>query len=195
MRRFLILVWLLVGLGFTGDATGQVIQLDERRIVVEEQRLALDRERFEFEKSKYDRSLEDWIGWASIFATILVALFAYIFQVWNRRRDESLQFQLKAAEIAMDARDATQAKRKAEFLCRLFRKRLQSLEETVNEDKVFPYFGHNLEYREQILKLLIENPESRREIIRAWGILFPWHSSDRRDESDKWFDQLKKIRI
>ena len=205
--RLLTLVWLLVCLGF-GSATGQTVrpsdEVELKELSLDERRLKLEEARFAFDQKKYerDRGLEWGKAWAaigSVLVTLGVGLSAYIFQVRARRRDEALQFQLKAAEIVMDARDTNQASRKAEFLTKLFPGRLDLLE-TALKAQHFPFFGRSQETREDLLKVLAQHPESRGDIIRAWEILFPWDSTDSRwaTKSDdqrnayRWFDELKK---
>ena len=210
MRRLVVLVWLLTCLGFAGNSAGQPARVSEeveqKKLLLDERRLVLDRERFAFEQKKYDRDhgLEWGKAWAaigSVLATLAVAVSAYIFQLRTRKRDEALQFQLKAAEIVMDARDTTQARRKAEFLTKLFPGPL-SLLDTALKAQNFPFFGRSVETREDLLKVLAQHPESRSEIIRAWEILFPWDSTDsgwaNKSDAEKntyrWFDELKKDR-
>jgi flagellar biosynthesis/type III secretory pathway M-ring protein FliF/YscJ len=207
MWRSLTLVCLLVCLGL-GIAAGQAVGASEeaelKKLSLDERRFQLDTKRFEFEKAKYerDRGLEWGKAWAaigSVLVTLGVGLSAYLFQIRTRKRDEALQFQLKAAEIVMDARDTNQARRKAEFLTQLFRDRLDPLDKALKAEH-FPFFGRSQETKEDLLKVLAQHPESRSDIIRAWEILFPWDSTDSRwaTKSDaeknayRWFDELKK---
>ena len=208
MQRILILVWPLACLSFTGHAASQPATLSEegeqRKHSIEEQRLDLDRDRLNFDKQKYDPTLETLEAVtpiASVLATVGFAFLAYFIQLRIRRRDEALQFQLKAAEVFMAAPDANQAKRRAEFLSRLFPKRLGVLQTVLRDDgEDWPYFGRSIGSRKELLDLLAQHPESRAEIIRAWEILFPWNSTTsewakkpKEEKADyRWFDELKK---
>jgi hypothetical protein len=206
-RRLLTLVCLLTLLVF-GNAAGQPARTSDevelKKLSLEERRLKLDTDRFVFDQKKYDRDrgLEWGKAWAaigSVLVTLGVGLAAYIFQVRTRKRDEALQFQLKAAEIVMDARDTNQARRKAEFLAKLFPGRLDLLEIALKAQS-FPFFGRSQETREDLLRVLAQYPESRSDIIHAWEILFPWDSTDSKwaaksdDEKNayRWFDELKR---
>ena len=146
------------------------------------------------EKYKNDHTLEQIKAYGtigSIAVPLIVAVVAYIAQLILRRRDELLHFQLKTAEIVMDSRDTDMATRKAEFLLTLFPERasrtLKDLKDILRRGSL-PYFGPSMERREELLRLLAQYPESRRDIIRAWEILFPWSVTG----SNPWFESLKK---
>jgi len=197
-----VLICLAFGSGVAAQSTKGPDALDERKVTLEEGRLVLERERLSFEKEKYkrDHKLERrkvYVTGLSVAVPLLAAASAYAVQLWARKRDETLQFQLKAAEIVMDVRDTNQARRKAELLTQLFPARLSALKATLDQDSL-PYFGPSLERREEFFRLLAQYPGNRADLIRAWEILFPWDSSAKGGESSsvrsqyKWFDELKK---
>jgi hypothetical protein len=173
---------------------------------LEAQKLALDRDRFEFEKTKYqrDHDLEVWKAWG-LFLPVCGAGLAYYLQAKQKRKDEKLAFELKAAEIIMTSRDSAQGWNKGKFLLRLFPERLSNINEVYDrvqrsEDakdgkEKQPYFGPSDENRHKLLELLAQYPESRRDIIAAWGHLFPWDSDPNWPTSDKskyrWYDKIK----
>jgi hypothetical protein len=170
---------------------------------IAERRLTFDKDiaerRFTFDKKKYDtdRRMENWKFFGTLgglLIPLLIAAFTYRAQIKARHRDEALQFELKAAEIVMSARDVNEAANKAELLTLLFPERLPRLQDVLNKPNV-PYFGRSNERREELLKLLAANPANRRDIIRAWEILFPWDSPDvpwQHIKKDyKWFGALK----
>jgi hypothetical protein len=214
-----------------GAATSSAAADDKvkQQSAAEQNRLSLDRDRLAFDKDLGDRRLasdkdlgerrlrldsEKYLRdydlekqkalWATVSVSIplLLAVLAYLFQVYARKRDEALQFELKAAEIVMNARDANEARKKAQAMTQMFPHRLPALETALvkSEKEPFPYFGPAVEVREELLKVLAEHPESRREIIRAWQIMFPWHSADtnwdtktnEQKNAYKWFDELKR---
>ena len=95
----------------------------------------------------------------SLAVPLMGILAAYMFQAWSQRKQEALQFQLKAAEIVMEARDTNQATRKAALLTTLFPGRPLRTLETALKGQKYPYFGRSLEAREELLKLLAQYPE------------------------------------
>jgi len=216
MRRFLVLASMVASLALSGAAMSAAAPIADvkQQGSVEAQRLILDRERLAFDqdlgnrrlavdKEKYeqDHRLEQqkyfW-SIASIAGAVIAWAAAYYFQIRTRRKEEALQFELKAAEIVMNARDTNEAKNKADLLTMLFPGRLNGLQ--LLRKKEFPYFGRSVERREDLLKLLGQYPNSRADIIRAWEIFFPWDSeatgwskkTDGEKGRYKWFDELKK---
>ena len=185
----------------TGKAASINRQLEQDRLALENKRLVLEQQSlaqrtaaadnrlaFDQQKAGREQELEHYKLLAtalSVTVPALVAALAYVFQVWARRRDEQLQFQLKVAEIVMDVRDSDVARRKAQFLSQLFPKRLESLSTGLTQDNKLTYFGPSMERREELLRLLAQYPERKADIIRAWEVLFPW-STDQ-----DWFKALK----
>ena len=172
-------------------------ELGNARLSLDERRLALDKQKYE-----QDHELERQKNFWSIVALagpLIAGVAAYIFQIWTRKREEALQFELKAAEIVMNARDTNEAKNKAELLTMLFRGRLQALELALGKEQ-FPYFGRSVERREELLKTLAQYPETRADVIRAWELFFPWDGEgtgwSKKSAAEKkaynWFNELKK---
>lgn len=206
MQRLLNAVCLVVALCLSGAAAGQATlspeEIAERRLLLQENRLKLDNERLEHEKSIQAEAAKKESAWTldrTLLAAFVTAIAAYFTQLMIRRRDEKLQFQLKAAEIAMAGRDASQAVRRAKFLRALFSSRLAALDDVLEKDvQDWPYFGRSIEDRHEMLQLLAQYPGSRAEIIRAWEIMFPWSSSTSpwsdfsKEDKDayRWFDEL-----
>jgi hypothetical protein len=112
-------------------------------------------------------------------------------------RNESLQFKLKAAEIAMAARDSSQVAQKADILKALFPEELAEFEPKRFDPKQFP-FSESVERRERFVALLAQYPSSRKEIIRAWALLFPWDAASwgrltpEEKSNYRWFEELQK---
>lgn len=182
------------------------LQIEERKAALEEKKLsrdsANDQQNFKLEERKLS-----WTA-ASIATPLILGVFAYFAQGLLQRRDqrlqlklktdnEALQFKLKAAEIAMNARDSNQVKAKAGILKALFKDELKGFEPEDFKPKGYA-FSQSVESREKLLTLLAEHPASRKEIIQAWGILFPWDGdptwkTKNQDAKDKhrWLDNLK----
>jgi hypothetical protein len=197
----------------------QKLLLDEKRLEFERAKYNSERElaekkyhsERELAEKKYrsDLELENnklWATFLSVFVPIALAVIAYFVQACFRRReeasefaarrsDETLQFQLKAAEILMNSRDAIQAHRKAQFLVLLFRDKLSQLEADFKKADL-PHFGRTVEMREEFLKLFLQYPEARGDLREAWEILFPWDGNPQWQEQQKgpyrWLDKLKE---
>ena len=184
MQYRIAVVCLLVYLGAVHGTAAQPAWAIEE---VDREKLALERERLAFDKEKYqrDHALERKKAFgtiASLAVPLVAAVVAYVLQLFSRRHDATLQFQLKAAELVMDSRDTEQARSKAEFLTRLFPGRVGAI---ATGKEPLPYFGPTMERREELLRLLAQYPETRGDIVRAWEILFPWN------EKHDWFQKLK----
>jgi hypothetical protein len=90
----------------------------------------------------------------------------------QREKNEKLQFQLKAAEIAMAARDSTEVKSKAQILATLFPERLpQDFAAHLDPSKI--RFGPGREMRLELLKLLVMYPEKREDLLKIWSVMWP----------------------
>jgi hypothetical protein len=125
-------------------------------------------------------------------------------QYWAQKKaqqaNETLQFKLKAAEIALAARDSNQVKAKACILKELFGDELgQEFKPETFDPKTF-HFSGGMDRREKLIALLAQYPSSRQEIIRAWGIVFPsdavtgWNDlkeGDRERHRKEWFERLR----
>jgi hypothetical protein len=112
--------------------------------------------------------------------------------------NESLQFKLKAAEIAMAARDSSQVAQKAAILKALFPEELKGFDPGEFDPKKFP-FSESVERRERLIELLAQHPNSRQEIIRAWALLYPWEARgdwgklpDEQKSAYRWFEELQR---
>jgi hypothetical protein len=192
--------------------------LEKRRMDLEERRLALEREKLthEQEKSVRDFALErEKLRWTSvsislsIIVPLILGVGAYGVQIWlhganeklqlkSKEDNERLQFKLKAAEIAMNSRDSNQVEAKARMLKALFGTELSGFDPSHFNPKEYA-FSQSVESRERLLVLLAENPASREQIIRAWGIMFPWDGDhdwstkkDPEKKSYRWLEKLQK---
>jgi hypothetical protein len=192
--------------------------IEERKLTIEQAKLdwekqldqarfdwtrKLDQAKFDSDKEKDSRNfnlefLKAALTAMSIGIPLLLGLVAYRGQIKTQMLNESLQFKLKAAEIAMNARDANQVQAKAAILKALFENELKTFDPSTFEPKDYP-FSRSVEARESLVTLLASNPASRKEIIEAWGIVFPWDGNaqwnDLPPEQRKkyrWFDQLRK---
>lgn len=182
--------------------------LEQRRLDIEERKVALENDKLTHEKEKDAQNLEletqkaRWTAY-SISLPLFLGVLAYGLQIGLQRRTEKSQFKLKAAEIAMSARDSNQVQAKGAILKALFRKELKSFNpKTDFTPSQYPY-SQSIESREALIALLAENPTSRKEIILAWAAVFPWDWDPKWNEGDeqtkqeyrksyKWFVKLKE---
>lgn len=183
---------------------------------IEERKLDLERAKFEFEKEKHksetDQKRQDSrnelikaiVAAVSLGVPFLVAIIGLWAEGRNRRHDEiaqrqsrekneELQFQLKAAEIALDVRISAEIRPKAEALAQLFPGRLPQ-DFARNLDPEMIHFGlPNAEAKMELLKLLSQYPGERDVTLRIWGHMFPadtgkWRRSEHPDYS--WFKAI-----
>jgi hypothetical protein len=174
--------------------------LEQSRRDFEERRLDLDKRKLEQETLNHKENLEMenkksvWTA-VAVAGPLVLGIGAYLVQIFIQRRNEALQFKLKAVEMAMGAKDSRQIERKAKILKALFPKELTGFEPKDPELKEFS-FGQSVERRERLIALLAEYPSSREEIIRAWGLLFPWDTKaswgDEDRERYRWFVEIQK---
>lgn len=162
---------------------------------VDEEKIQLDRERLDFESEKFSKEMSlkaseartEWLKALISGIAIAVPITLAVIGIWheskNRRDDakrelesrqanEKLQFQLKAAEIALNAPDAGQVKQKAEALMQMFPERLpEGWAKNLTPAKF--WFGPGRESRLELLKILAECPSQRASILKIWSYLFP----------------------
>ncbi len=189
MWRVLVVLWSACSPGWLWAQAASVAQdLDARKLAVEEKKLAIEESKLALERRKQGFDiLIGSLGALGIAVPLLAAAWTLRDQRINRKEEAKVQFQLKAAEIAMAARDSTQVQNKARLLKTLFPDWLpDGFAENFNPKSY--QLGTSMERREGLVKLLAEHPESREEIIRAWDLLFPF------DNDNPWFRSLKEDR-
>jgi len=150
---------------------------EREQIRLKEAELALEREKAQI--TAYSVGVSILAAGVSILAAILVYRSARQNQADQAKAVLALQkheaannFQLKAAEIAMAARNAYDAKGRAVALAALFPEQLKSLGEQFKEFEAEKYNWGRDSSRE-LLSLIAANAEHRQIIVRAWKSLFP----------------------
>jgi hypothetical protein len=138
--------------------------------------------RVKIDESRTERN-KALISGLAIAVPITIAIIGIWHESKNRRDDakrelesqqasEKLQFQLKAAEIALSAPDSGQVKQKAEALTQMFPKRLpEGWADRLDPNRF--RFGPGRESRLELLKILAEYPNQRASILKIWGYFFP----------------------
>lgn len=144
-----------------------------RSVEIESKKLELEREKFELEKKKA------WISAGAIAIPLLIGVLGILGVLAQIRSGFRLKesetrtaFELKAAEIVLSSGGPKKAKARATVLSQLFPNRLpENFSESFNPS-IMPGSQHadKLEF----LKLAMEKPDKRAELIALWKELFPW---------------------
>lgn len=145
---------------------------EDRKLEIEREKLVIEREKLkiEFEKLRVER----WKARSTV-ASIGIPLVVVALTVWvgyqSERTRAETEFNLKAAEIIMAHQNPFEMKGRARILKAIFPQRLPA------------DFGENFSEREYavplpanselLLRLLIEHPDQRAEIIRMWRVAYP----------------------
>jgi hypothetical protein len=157
----------------TGENT---YDLERERMDLERQRILLEQERL-----KVDRFKSWWTG-ISILIPLLVAAVTVAFNTWSQVQQAQSEFELKAAEIVMNASGPAEARNKARALAALFPDRLSEnfagFAEAFDPDL---YGGPDAEVKKELLRWIIANPEQKQEIVEMWVEVFP---------DDEWANDL-----
>jgi hypothetical protein len=195
------------GLSPSGQ-TSKTVQETQPLSAIDQQKLALERDKLELERAKLAAEIRDkerslYVSWIQVLIAVLAIgtpiWLAYIqsrTETKRRREDEVLQFQLKAAEIALDTTESSLAVGKAAALKALFPDRLpDGFASSLDQKNIS--FGPGREMRLQFLKILAEHPDNREFLADVWGIMWPGDGSipDWRKElwsKYKWWVELKK---
>ncbi|MGV3502610.1 MAG: hypothetical protein ACO1O1_02830 [Adhaeribacter sp.] len=146
------------------------------RLKIEKRKLDIELEKLSIEKSK--------LIWSSLIGTIplLAVIFTIYYGIWTQRQQEKIQFQLKAAEIMFNARDAYEIKSRAEILNLIFPDKLPAnFSHTYYPDSMGLYSQLSIEARIELLKMMAGKAKSKNEIVENWRKLFP---------DDRWAEQL-----
>ena len=129
-----------------------------------------DRERFDFDKHNEDRKarIEIWKGLIS-GAALLIPLLIGIYSI---RAQARTNFELKAAEIVMNAKNVFGVRKRADVLRELFPDKLrQDFADSFDPQKhTSP--GPSTESKLELLKLIVAAPEREQEIVDLWRRMY-----------------------
>lgn len=182
---------------------------------IEEKKLDLDREKLAFEKTKHkdeiDQKKQDShndlvkiiVSAASLGIPLIVAIIGFWVEARNRRKNEeierasreqneTLQFQLKAAEIALDVRNSAEIQPKAAALAQLFPKRLPNNFAKDFDPEAIRFGPPITESKIKLLELLAQYPNERTNILRIWGHMFPGDTGKKKSDlaAYLWFNAI-----
>jgi hypothetical protein len=133
--------------------------------------LELDRLKYQLEvqKAQDEKSKTVWTA-ASIVLSFAIGAGTLLFGILTQNRQARLEFEMKAAEIVMDAKGPRGALTKAQILSSLFPKRLPpNFAESMDKEH---FKGSSAESKRELLKLLAEK-SSPAQIVQYWQQLFP----------------------
>ena len=175
-------------------------------------RIELANSKIAWQKLHADRSVELWraaIQGITISGPIIAALIA----AWYARKnfleeqrlarqsreedqrlerearvdEEKLQFQLKAAEIALNAQDSGQVRTKARILATLFPERLpRNFADDFNPN-LLRFGPGGPQFRLDLLRLLMQYPERREDLVQFWGLMFPGDKGWKPEDHPNYF--------
>lgn len=160
--------------GDANDSHQDKIEL--AKLSIEKQKLEIELHKLTIEKSK--------LVWSSLIGTIplLAVIFTIFYGIWTQRQQEKTQFQLKAAEIMFNAKDAYEIKSRAEILHLIFPDKLPAnLSRQFHPDSLGFYSRYEIEAKMELLKMLSAKTQGNKEIVENWKKVFP---------DDKWPDTL-----
>lgn len=152
-------------------------KIELTKLNIEKQKLEIELQKLNIEKSK--------LIWSSLIGTIplLAVIFTIYYGIWTQRQQEKIQFQLKAAEIMFQAKDAYEIKSRAEILNLLFPDKLPAnFSNKFYPDSLGFYSRYEIDAKIELLKMLVEKTSGRNEIVENWSRVFP---------DDKWVELLR----
>jgi hypothetical protein len=163
-----------------------LISASPSELSLREKELELKKQEFEFKKQEAkslenSEMLKNYATLASIIA-IGIPVWVAAINVREQRRiaDEQakLQFRMKVAELALtNTENATQAKEKARALANLFKPSPLIPDEFAEQfdPKQFQFgYGSSKKKREEMIALLAQYPNQRKQILSDWYVLFRW---------------------
>jgi hypothetical protein len=122
-------------------------------------------------------------GWP-VFIPLLIASGTIAFNAWSQRQQARLQFELKAAELVMSSPSPFAMRDRAEALAALFGGRFAEQLATIPNFDPGRYGGLNPQLKRDLVKLVLEHYDHRREILEVWRRLH-------RDE--QWREAIDQI--
>ena len=141
-------------------------------------KLHMDEEKLKLEK----------IRLFTTFASIIFTLSTIIIGVWSIYKQSNLDFELKTAELILDSKNATGTYNRARALLEIFPEKLDSNfaekfnPENKNAFNPDLYGGTSYEAKMDVLKLILEYPNQKDDIINMYHIIFP---------NSNWVENLK----
>jgi hypothetical protein len=157
-------------------------------IIDEDNELERDKLAFEREKFIEIQKLEK-IKAVLLFIPLIAAIMTIAYNIHSDNQEAKMNFELKSAEIVMDAKGPEETYYKAQALKTLFKGSLpDNFAEGFNSDDASLGTTDASGDKNEFLKLVIQdNKYSKDEIVKFWGVLYP---ADR-----VWLEDIAKKNI
>jgi flagellar biosynthesis/type III secretory pathway M-ring protein FliF/YscJ len=154
---------------------------------IEHQKLAIDQRRLSLEERKAKAELRwGWLTRLVVLIPVVVALIAFMQALKVQNEKAKDDFEVKAAEIVMNADTPAETDGRARALAALFPDRLgPDFASQFDPDKFAnrPQFERDqvVAAKKELLDLVAAHPQDRALIIELWRDLFP---------DDAWVEQI-----
>lgn len=134
------------------------------------QQTVSDRDRFEFDRYNEQRKakIEIWKGVISGVALLVPLLIG----VYSIRAQSRMNFELKAAEIVMNARNVFGVRTRADVLRDLFPDKLPPDFADSFDPEKHTSRGPSPESKLELLKLIVAHPEREKDIVQLWRRMY-----------------------
>jgi hypothetical protein len=167
---------------------------------IEKDKLALEREKFQFEQTKHalDHQLEvakqaleerkhtletrkttnEW--WKGVWASLALAIPVFtaaatiMYGAWSLQRSAETAFATKAIELALVATSGPEAIGRAKVIAALYPALLpEGYEQRIGQLPRDQYGNPEAFPKMELMKLLVQQPAHRPQIVADWGKLYP----------------------
>jgi hypothetical protein len=153
---------------------------------IEREKLKLERDRFAFEQEKFRETQKtEKFKALMLFIPLLAAILTIAYSSYSSNQEAKNNFELKAAEIVMNANGPLVTYHKAIAMKYLFNDSLPD-DFAASFNPADRKFGgpDYIDSKKELLKLIVENPQfDRNDTIELWCDLFP---------GDEWINHLRK---
>ena len=173
--------------------------VDDRRLQLDHDRLEFDKQKFESdtalarEKLQQDERHEKWAALGTILP-FLAGFSTLVYSVWSFRKQAiatavlqkeaaTLQFEMKAAEIAFAGKTPTAVQHRAQALTKVFGDRLPASFPAPLDVGALGEKEESPAEKLQFLELLLKYPDRQRQALDLWKALF----------EDEWLDRVEPI--
>jgi hypothetical protein len=158
--------------------------LDQEKIKIEREKMEIEREkiRLENEKLAIERSKTKWTV-ASIFIPLLIGALSIAYSAYSQVQQARYDFELKVAELVMSSENPTGSMNRARAIQALFPERLPDKFAASFDPKLYSVPKTSDSSKKELLKLIVEHPDQKQEIIELWSLLFP---------GDDWILDIKE---
>jgi hypothetical protein len=153
-------------------------KIEQEKLKVEQGKLKVEQEKQKEEHRKTNLTV------ASIVAPLLLLFVSFGFSKISDRAKENADFEVKAAEIVLNAQNPDAAWAKAKALKKLFPDRLsKKFADTFNPKDYTAEGNPDYELQMEVFRMITANPKQKQEILDTLMRLFPG--------TKEWAEKLK----